>query len=126
VLYNGIYVDSRKTLIKYKHFQLAKFKTEPLDSCQKNLINTKTGGTVGDYLCGQVRRWLKKDADFQINGKNNIKIPLFYSQCGEDWLPVTDGEDGETLYTDEELCCSPAGLFRRCDGTAFVSDCPEE
>ena len=83
--------------------QLQNFKSEPLDSCDKNLVNTKAGGTIGDYLCGQVRRWLKNDADFKANGRDNIKIPFYYSSCGEDWTPVSS--DGNNLYTDEELCC---------------------
>jgi len=33
---------------------LSKFKSEPLDSCDKNLVNTKSTETIGDYLCGQV------------------------------------------------------------------------
>ena len=33
---------------------MTKFKTEPLDSCEKNLVNTKSSQTVGDYLCQQV------------------------------------------------------------------------
>ena len=103
---------------------MKKFKSEPLDSCDKNLVNTKSGGTIGDYLCGQVRRWLKNDDDFKANGKDNIKIPFYYSQCGEDWTPISDGDN--TLYTDEELCCSKDGLFRRCDGSAFATECPEK
>jgi len=103
---------------------LAKFKSTPLDSCDKNLVNTKAGGTIGDYLCGQVRRWLKNDAEFKVNGKDNITIPFYYSQCGEDWTPVTDGETG-ALYTDEKLCCSPDGLFRRCDGSDYQTECPD-
>merc|ERR1719422_1279110 len=34
---------------------LAKFKGDPLDSCEKNLVNTKSTQTVGDFLCGQVK-----------------------------------------------------------------------
>jgi len=101
---------------------LQKFKNERLDSCEKNLVNTKAGGTVGDYLCGQVRRWLKNDADFKANGRDNIKIPFYYSSCGEDWTPISS--DGNNLYTDEELCCTSDGLFRRCDGSAFETECP--
>lgn len=33
---------------------MTKFKSEPLDSCDKNLVNTKQSQTIGDYLCGQV------------------------------------------------------------------------
>jgi len=102
---------------------LTKFKSEPLDSCEKNLVNTKSGETVGDYLCGQVRRWLRNDEDFKANGKRNIKIPFYFSQCGEDWTPVTDGEN--TLYTDELLCCTKDGLFERCDGSDYNTECPD-
>ena len=105
-------------------FQLAKFKSTPLDSCDRNLVNTKSTETIGDYLCAQVKRWLKKDKDFQENGKNNIKIPYYFSQCGKDWEPVTG--DGAALYSDEELCCTPNGTFRRCDGSDFVNECPEK
>ena len=41
----------------------------------------------------QVRRWLRRDEDFKVNGRDNIRIPIYYSQCGEDWKPVSD--DGE-------------------------------
>eukprot|EP00092_Neocalanus_flemingeri_P012010 GFUD01012947.1.p1 GENE.GFUD01012947.1~~GFUD01012947.1.p1 ORF type:complete len:204 (-),score=63.52 GFUD01012947.1:112-723(-) len=103
---------------------LTKFKSNALDSCDKNLVKTKSGETIGDYLCGQVRRWLKRDQDFQDKGKDNIKMPFYYSQCGEDWTPITDGEGG-ALYSDEELCCTPEGLFRRCDGSDYQKECPQ-
>merc|ERR1712154_276377 len=38
---------------------LDKQRKLPLDSCDRNLINTRGTDTVGDYLCGQVRRWLR-------------------------------------------------------------------
>merc|ERR1712179_743607 len=40
----------------------------PLDSCDRNLINTRGSETVGDYLCGQVRRWLRRSASFKASG----------------------------------------------------------
>merc|ERR1712115_53468 len=42
-----------------------------LDSCDKNLINTRGSQTIGDYLCGQVRRWLRRSDDFKANGIKN-------------------------------------------------------
>ena len=33
---------------------MTKFKSEPLDSCNKNLVNTRASQTIGDYLCQQV------------------------------------------------------------------------
>ena len=33
---------------------MSKFKSDPLDSCEKNLVNTKSSQTIGDYLCQQV------------------------------------------------------------------------
>ena len=104
--------------------QLSKFKSDPLDSCEKSLINTRNTGTVGDYLCGQVRRWLKRDDAFKKEGKDNIKITFEYSSCGEDWTPVN--EAGNKLYTDEDLCCTPDGRFRRCNGEAYATECPGE
>ena len=35
---------------------MSKFKSDPLDSCDKNLVNTKSSQTIGDYLCQQVMR----------------------------------------------------------------------
>ena len=62
---------------------MTKFISEPLDSCNKNLVNTKQSQTIGDYLCQQVRRWLRNDDDFKANGRDNIKLPVYYSQCGK-------------------------------------------
>merc|ERR1712137_223478 len=53
-------------------------------------------GTIGDYLCQQVRRWLRRDEDFKANGRDNIRIPIYSSHCGGDWTPVTN--NGQTLY----------------------------
>jgi len=100
---------------------LAKFKGDPLDSCEKNLVNTKSTETVGDYLCNQVKRWLRNDADFKVNGRDNIKIPIYYSSCGGEWTHVTSG--GAGLYVDEPLCCKPDGTFRRCDGSDYNLTC---
>merc|ERR1712062_402785 len=98
---------------------MTKFKSEPLDSCDKNLVNTKQSQTIGDYLCQQVRRWLRNDKDFKANGRDNIKIPIYSSHCGQDWTPVSDGSSGGDLYVDEPLCCNSDGTFRRCDGSAY-------
>jgi len=100
---------------------LAKFKSDPLDSCEKNLVNTKSSQTVGDFLCGQVKRWLRNDADFKANGRDNIRIPIYYSSCGGNWTQVSAG--GEGLYVDEPLCCTSVGSFRRCDGSSFKDTC---
>jgi len=96
---------------------LKKFSSEPLDSCSKSLVNTKGTETVGDYLCKQVKRWLRKDDEFKANGKKNIKIAFQYSQCGGEWTPVKNGT--APLYTKESLCCKPEGLFERCDGKEY-------
>jgi len=100
---------------------LDKQRKLPLDSCDRNLINTRGTGTVGDYLCGQVRRWLRRSEDFKENGIRNLRLPVYYSACGSDWAPVSDGDSG--LYVDEPLCCKPDGKFFRCDGTAFTESC---
>ena len=100
---------------------MSKFKSDPLDSCEKNLVNTKSSQTIGDYLCQQVRRWLRRDSDFKANGRDNIRIPIYSSHCGGDWTPVTNG--GQTLYVEEPLCCNPDGTFRRCDGSSYNQSC---
>jgi len=100
---------------------LNKQKSVPLDSCDRNLINTSGSQTIGDYLCGQVRRWLRKDADFKANGIRDLKLPFYYSACGENWTPVSDG--GQALYADEPLCCNPDGTFFRCSGEPFNESC---
>ena len=102
-------------------FQLDKQRSVPLDSCDRNLINTSGSETIGDYLCKQVRRWLKRDSDFKADGIKNLKLPFYYSACNGDWTPVTN--NGVDLYADEPLCCNPDGTFYRCDGTPFNQFC---
>jgi len=99
---------------------LNKFSSEPLDSCAKSVVNTKGSQTMGNYLCDQVRRWLRKDEEFKANGKNDTKIIFQYSQCKKEWTPVTN--DGDKFYAKEPLCCTNEGKFRRCDGTDFKKD----
>merc|ERR1711872_55642 len=99
----------------------------PLDSCPFSnlygiLPNSKVSGTVGDKLCGQVKRWLKNDDDFKANGRRDINIVYYYSSCESDWAPVTDGLD-RVLAHREKLCCTKDGLFERCDGTDFRKSC---
>eukprot|EP00092_Neocalanus_flemingeri_P002284 GFUD01002436.1.p1 GENE.GFUD01002436.1~~GFUD01002436.1.p1 ORF type:complete len:200 (+),score=48.61 GFUD01002436.1:106-705(+) len=100
---------------------LGKQKSVPLDSCDRNLINTSGSETIGDYLCKQVRRWLRNDAGFKSGGIKDLKLPFYYSTCNGDWTPVSD--DGVDLYADENLCCNPDGTFFRCDGSNFNSVC---
>merc|ERR1711971_374776 len=56
--------------------QMTKVKDEDLDSCGKSLVRKKWSEqaeeTMGDYLCGQVHRWLKRNSDYKANGKDNI------------------------------------------------------
>jgi len=92
-----------------------------LDQCDRNLINTGGSETIGDYLCKQVRRWLRKNKDFKANGIKNLKLPFYYSACNGDWTPVTS--EGEALYAEEPLCCDSNGKFFRCDGTDFNDEC---
>jgi len=92
-----------------------------LDSCDKNLINTRGSQTIGDYLCGQVRRWLRRSEDFKANGIKNLRLPFYYSACNGEWTPISD--NGADLYFKESLCCKPNGSFFRCDGSSFNSAC---
>jgi len=96
-------------------------RTIKLDSCDRDLINTRGSQTVGDYLCDQVRRWLRRDSDFKANGIRDLKLPFYFSACNGDWTPISDGN--KDLYFDEPLCCTPEGSFFRCDGSAFNSVC---
>jgi len=41
------------------------------------LINTGGSTTVGDYLCGQVRRWLRNSASFKSGGIRNRVVMNF-------------------------------------------------
>merc|ERR1712112_683514 len=93
-----------------------------LDSCDRNVLVSKADQTVGDYLCGQVRRWLKKDASFIAAGKRDINIRFRYSFCSNDWVDVADQEKG-LLVPEEPLCCTTGGKFERCDGTPFRTAC---
>merc|ERR1712061_502033 len=86
-----------------------------LDSCDRNLINTRGSQTIGNFLCGQVRRWLRRSASFKTSGIRDLRLPFYYSACNRDWTPITDGEND--LYFDEALCCNPDGSYYNCDGS---------
>merc|ERR1712186_166755 len=51
-----------------------------LDPCGKSLVRKKWSDqaeeTMGDYLCGQVHRWLKRNEDYKANGRDNIEMAL--------------------------------------------------
>ena len=49
-----------------------------MDSCDKNLINTSGSSTIGDYLCRQVKRWLRSSASFKSDGVKNLQLPFYY------------------------------------------------
>merc|ERR1712106_1138869 len=74
---------------------LNKQRSVPLDSCDRNLINT--------------------------SGIKNLRLPFYYSACNGDWSPVTN--NGADLYADEPLCCNPDGTFFRCDGSDYNKFC---
>ena len=52
---------------------MSKFKSDPLDSCEKNLVNTKSSQTIGDYLCQQVTDLLTTFISRRILYKEDIK-----------------------------------------------------
>jgi len=76
--------------------QMQKVRDEDYDSCGKSLVRKKwseqADETMGDYLCGQVHRWLKRNSDYKEKGKDNIEIAFMYSQCGKDWKQVNMGK----------------------------------
>jgi len=92
-----------------------------LDSCDRNLINTRGSQTIGNFLCGQVRRWLRRSASFKTSGIRDLRLPFYYSACNRDWTPITDGEND--LYFDEALCCNPDGSYYNCDGSETNDQC---
>jgi len=106
--------------------QMQKVRDEDYDSCGKSLVRKKWSDqadeTMGDYLCGQVHRWLKRNSDYKQNGRDNIEIAFMYSQCGEDWKQVESSISGP-LKPKENLCCTKDGKFRRCDGSPFKNSC---
>jgi len=106
--------------------QMQKVRDEDYDSCGKSLVRKKwseqADETMGDYLCGQVHRWLKRNSDYKEKGKDNIEIAFMYSQCGKDWKQVESSISGP-LKPKENLCCTNQGKFRRCDGTPFKATC---
>merc|ERR1712126_299978 len=99
----------------------SKIVGEPLDSCDRNVLVSKADETWGDYLCGQVRRWLKNDPDFSAGGKRDIGIRFRYSFCNNDWEDVAAG--GQLLAPEESLCCTKDGKFERCNGGSFKRFC---
>ena len=106
--------------------QMSKVRDESLDSCGKSLVRKKWSEqaeeTMGDYLCGQVHRWLKRNSDYKANGRDNIDIGFMYSECGNEWTEIASSTEGK-LVPKEPLCCTNKGKFRRCDGSGQVSSC---
>lgn len=90
---------------------MKKMTDEPLDSCDKNALVTKGDDTVGNYLCGQVKRWGLSDEP---------QVVFYYSTCGGDWEKVTDSDPdtGSPLKTSERLCCDGRD-FKRCANSEF-------
>merc|ERR1711862_144506 len=58
-----------------------------LESCDKWWLH-RPSKTHGDYLCGQARRWLRKDPSFKKSGRDNIEVVFMYSECGNDWTEI--------------------------------------
>merc|ERR1711971_1428680 len=107
---------------------MTKVKDENLDSCGKSLVRKKWSEqaeeTMGDYLCGQVHRWLKRNSGYKENGRDNIEMAFMYSQCGNEWTEFSSSIEGK-LVPKEPLCCTNKGKFRRCDGSGQVESCGE-
>merc|ERR1712212_473363 len=91
-----------------------------LDSCDRNLINTSGSQTIGDYLCAQVKRWLRNSSSFKADGIRDLKLPFYYSTCGGSWTPVSS--KGEDLYAKQPLCCNPDGTHFNCDGDVTTTN----
>merc|ERR1711990_312137 len=106
--------------------QMTKVKDYDLDSCGPSFFHQKfseiSEETVGDRLCGQVHRWLKRNRDYRANGRDNIKLAFMYSECGNEWKEISSSIGGK-LVPKEPLCCTNKGKFRRCDGSGQVESC---
>merc|ERR1712014_241442 len=64
--------------------QMQKVRDEDYDSGGKSLVRKKWSDqadeTMGDYLCGQVHRWLKRNSDYKQNGMLLvINVPLLHT-----------------------------------------------
>merc|ERR1711872_1047658 len=81
--------------------QMTKVKDEDLDSCGKSLVRKKWSDqaeeTMGDYLCGQVHRWLKRNDDYKANGRDNIEMAFMYSECGNEWTEISSSIEGKLV-----------------------------
>merc|ERR1739848_384453 len=53
---------------------LKKQSSVKLDSCDRNLINTSGSQTIGDYLCAQVKRWLRNSSSFKADGIRDLNL----------------------------------------------------
>merc|ERR1711890_47167 len=50
--------DCKKQTVNSRCYAtMSKVATENMDTCDNNLLTTKAEQTMGDYLCGQVKRW---------------------------------------------------------------------
>merc|ERR1712059_48927 len=110
-------MGAKKTANARCYSQLQKAAKESMNSCGKNLSTWGAEESLGDYLCGQVNRWLGNKKDYQENGKDNITIAFMYSQCGKDWEYVSEKE--VRLTAKDSLCCGPDGKYNGCDVEGF-------
>merc|ERR1712112_138318 len=97
--------------------------------CGETLVRKKWSDqaeeTMGDYLCGQVHRWLKRNDDYKANGRDNIEMAFMYSECGNEWTEISSSIEGK-LVPKEPLCCTNKGKFRRCDGSGQRESCAKK
>jgi len=82
---------------------MLKLRSEPFDSCAKNVINEGGEDTVGNVMCEMITEFYSEE-DIPVAELNRgIKIGFYHSECGSDWVPT--GNPQGPLRAPKRLCC---------------------
>merc|ERR1711911_74653 len=93
-----------------------------LDSCERMIGNLDGKQTIGNQLCDQAIRFLRKDKQDTSNGIRDLRLTFQKSHCGSAWSAVSSSTSGD-LYLREKLCCDPNGKYYKCDGGLYNKVC---
>jgi len=93
-----------------------------LDSCDATLGNLDGDDTIGNQLCSQALRFLRKEKIDTSNGIKDMRLSFLRSSCGSAWSPISSSSTGN-LYLKEPLCCDTLGKFYKCDGSSYNKEC---
>jgi len=87
---------------------MLKLRSEPFNSCAKNVINEGGEDTVGNVMCNMITEFYSED-DIPVWQQmvaalnRGIKIGFYHSECGSDWVPT--GNPQGPLRAPKRLCC---------------------